>query len=70
MKIDFTCHVIVSLRVTRSESPVCEELGSVTYLHHGEARIALQTRAGGLLYEGRRFKSVSDWLRSTFQKKL
>jgi hypothetical protein len=54
----------------RSESPVSDLLGSVTYLFQGQPFIAQQTTAGGLIYEGQRFKSISDWLRSSFKKRV
>ncbi len=54
----------------RSESPVSDLLGSVTYLHQGQSFIAQQTTAGGLIYEGQRFKSIGDWLRSSFKKRV
>jgi hypothetical protein len=53
-----------------SESPVSDLLGSVTYLYQGQPCIAQQTTAGGLIYEGQRFKSISDWLRSSFKKRV
>mmetsp|Transcript_45671 Transcript_45671/g.95725 ORF Transcript_45671/g.95725 Transcript_45671/m.95725 type:complete len:84 (-) Transcript_45671:163-414(-) len=54
----------------RSESPVSDLLGSVTYLFQGQPFIAQQTTTGGLIYEGQRFKSISDWLRSSFKKRI
>eukprot|EP00291_Cryptomonas_curvata_P020409 CAMPEP_0172177394 /NCGR_PEP_ID=MMETSP1050-20130122/15411_1 /TAXON_ID=233186 /ORGANISM="Cryptomonas curvata, Strain CCAP979/52" /LENGTH=173 /DNA_ID=CAMNT_0012849907 /DNA_START=131 /DNA_END=652 /DNA_ORIENTATION=- len=53
-----------------SESPVSDLLGSVTYLFQGQPFIAQQTTTGGLIYEGQRFKSISDWLRSSFKKRI
>jgi hypothetical protein len=63
-------HEFDTSSTSRSESPVSDLLGSVTYLYQGQPCIAQQTTAGGLIYEGQRFKSISDWLRSSFKKRV
>jgi hypothetical protein len=77
----------------RPPSPVCEMLGTITYLCNGGRHTrhtalqspsgeietydceggrhtALQSPSGEIEFEGMRYKSIRDWLRQKFLKKL
>eukprot|EP00292_Cryptomonas_paramecium_P033902 CAMPEP_0113669148 /NCGR_PEP_ID=MMETSP0038_2-20120614/4408_1 /TAXON_ID=2898 /ORGANISM="Cryptomonas paramecium" /LENGTH=164 /DNA_ID=CAMNT_0000584997 /DNA_START=302 /DNA_END=793 /DNA_ORIENTATION=- /assembly_acc=CAM_ASM_000170 len=44
-----------------SESPILEDLGTMTYTFKGQIFVAMLTKAGGVYCDGKRYKSIQNW---------
>ncbi len=58
--------IVLTLILREGTDPVCEKLGTVSYNHQGNVYVARQTATGAIVYEGKQFTGISDWLKNSF----